>query len=203
MRAVMDPNARERSGSRKPGKDASRAAAFRETARAIVAKDRYDRKAGFSVDTAGAIARALERAYAQGFADAQASPSPSFMPEGCEGANGPMEWVLIPPRPRNAFWTICLFTLGRDPAVMPGGTGRLYPTALPTGRPGWQLVTQHGHEDKPFGHATLRPLVRLGLLGPVHAPEPYLVVSARGQATWRRFLERGGQYPEDLTEPAR
>jgi hypothetical protein len=39
-------------------------------------------------------------------------------------------------------------------------------------------------------------------LGPVHAPEPYLVVSARGQATWWRFLERGGQYPEDLTGPA-
>ena len=38
---------------------------YREAAREIVAKDRYDRKNGFTVDTAGAIARALERAYRQ------------------------------------------------------------------------------------------------------------------------------------------
>ena len=63
------------SGAHKPAKNPHRAAAFREAARAIVFKDRYDRRAGMSVDTAGAIARALERAYAQGFADAQA-PSP-------------------------------------------------------------------------------------------------------------------------------
>ena len=191
----------DHSGSRKPAKALARTAAFREIARGIVAKDRYDRRAGFSVDTAGAIARALERAYAQGFADAQAPPTPPAMPPEREDAQGPVEWMLIPPRPRNAFWTICLFTLGRDPTVTPDGTGRLYPTALPSGRPGWRFVTDR--YDKPFGHATLRPLVRLGLLGPVHAPEPYLVVTAHGQATWRRFLERGGQYAEDLTEPAR
>jgi hypothetical protein len=191
----------QRSGSRKLAKTSSRTASFREAARAIVAKDRYDRRAGFSVDTAGAIARALERAYAQGFSDAQAPPSPPSLPPEREDARGPVEWMLIPPRPRSAFWTICLFTLGRDPAATPDGTGRLDPMALPSGRPGWQLVTDR--YCKPFGHATLRPLVRLGLLGPVHAPEPYLVVSARGQATWWRFLERGGQYPEDLTDPAR
>ena len=191
----------ERSGPRKPGKTQARTAAFREIARGIVAKDRYDRRAGFSVDTAGAIARALERAYAEGFADAQAPiPSPSA-PILREDAKGPVEWMLIPPRPRNAFWTICLFILGRDPAVTPDGTGRLDPVHLPNGRPGWRLVTDR--YDKPFGFTTLRPLVRLGLLGPVHAPEPYLVVSARGQATWWHFVERGGQYPEDLTEPGR
>jgi hypothetical protein len=91
-------------------------------------------QAGFSIDTAGAIARALERAYAQGFADAQAPPSPPFASEPSEHANSPMKWVLIPPRPRNAFWTICLFTLGRDPAVTPDGAGRLYLTALPSGQ---------------------------------------------------------------------
>ena len=62
------------SGLRKPAKDPYRAASFREAARGIVHKDRNDRRSGFSVDTAGTIARALERAYAQGFADAQAPP---------------------------------------------------------------------------------------------------------------------------------
>ena len=47
--------------------DPHRKANFREEARGIVAKDRYDRKYGHAVDTAGAIARALERAYKQGF----------------------------------------------------------------------------------------------------------------------------------------
>ncbi len=94
--------------SRKPAKTSSRTATFREAARGIVAKDRYDRRIGFSVDTAGAIARALERAYTQGFADAQAPPAQSSTPQAKDDANGPVEWVLIPPRPRNAFWTICL-----------------------------------------------------------------------------------------------
>ncbi len=85
----------------------------------------------------------------------------------------------------------------------PGGAGHLCFTALPSGRPGWQLVTRTGHEDKPFGHATLLPLIRLGLLDPVQEPDRRLVVSARGLATWRRFLERGGQFPGDLTGPAR
>ena len=46
-----------------PAPDPWRKARFREEARDIVAKDRYDRKYGRAVDTVGAIARALERAY--------------------------------------------------------------------------------------------------------------------------------------------
>ncbi len=200
-----------RPGPRRPAKDPHRTAAFREAARAIVFKDRDDRRAGFGVDTAGAIARALERAYAQGFVDAQALPSPvaePFEAAAAGDAAGPVEWVLIPPRSRDAFWTICLFALGRDTSAMPdgaapGGAGHLHLTAMPSGRPGWQLVTRTGREDKPFGYNTLLPLVRLGLLDPVQEPDRRLVVSARGLATWRRFLERGGQFPEDLTDPAR
>jgi hypothetical protein len=197
----------ERPGPRRPAKDPYRKAAFREAARTIVYKDRDDRRAGLSVDTAGAITRALERAYAQGFADAQVpASSPPVPPDAGaadDEANGPVEWVLIPPRPRDAFWTICLFTLGRDPAAAPDGAGHLYPTMTPSGRPGWQLVTRTGREDKPFGQTTLLPLVRLGLLDPMREPDRRLVVSARGLATWRRFLERGGQFPGDLTDPAR
>lgn len=192
---------------RRPAKDPYRAAAFREAARAIVHKDRRDRQAGFSVDTAGAIGRALERAYAQGFADAQAPASPVPAPHEAAAANSgaaePVEWVLIPPRPRDAFWTICLFTLGRDPSAMPDGAGRLHPTTMPSGRPGWQLAMRTGREDKPFGQATLLPLVRLGLLVPVQEPDRHLAVGARGQATWRRFLQRGGEFPEDLTDAGR
>ena len=55
----------------------------------------------------------------------------------------------------------------------PGGAGHLHLTALPSGRPGWQLVTRTGHEDKPFGYNTLLPLVRAArVLRPVPAPMP-------------------------------
>src|SRR3546814_20205263 len=49
--------------------DPRRKARFREIARGIVAKDRYNRKYGIAVDTAGAIAQALERAYRDGVRD--------------------------------------------------------------------------------------------------------------------------------------
>jgi putative DNA-invertase from lambdoid prophage Rac len=95
---------------RNPPADPHRKARFRDEARGIVAKDRYDRKYGHPVDTAGAIARALERAYKQGFADARGDPA-ARPPEASD--KGPLDWALIPPRPRNAFWSCCLFTFGR------------------------------------------------------------------------------------------
>ena len=189
------------SGLRKPAKDPYRAASFREAARGIVHKDRNDRRSGFSVDTAGAIARALERAYAQGFADAQAPPPVPVLPEAAAGiaaATEPVEWVLIPPRPRDAFWTICLFTIGRDAAAAADEAGHLHLVATSSGKPGWQLVSRHGLE-KPYSDGTLQPLVRLGLLDAVQVPDRRLIVSALGRATWWRFLGRGGQFPDDLT----
>ena len=50
-----------RNGVRRPDADPIRKARFRESARAIVAKDRHDRKYGLPVDTAGAVARAMEK----------------------------------------------------------------------------------------------------------------------------------------------
>ncbi len=95
---------------RKPSIDLYRNARFREEARGILFKDRDHRKCGRAVDTAGAIARALERAYREGFAAADGpAPKPSVQPR----PDGPLDWALIPPRPRSAFWSCCLFTFGR------------------------------------------------------------------------------------------
>lgn len=93
--------------ARKAGADPLRKIRFREAAREIVAKDRYDRKHGLPVDTAGAIARA----HRQGFLEAQSDPSTTIEDDPLPGEA--IEWVLIPPRPRAAFWTICLFILGK------------------------------------------------------------------------------------------
>ena len=62
--------------SGRPPSDPYRKALFREIAREIVAKDRYNRKYGLSVDTAGAIANALERAYREGIHDGEQGRAP-------------------------------------------------------------------------------------------------------------------------------
>ena len=107
-----------RDGVRRPDADPIRKARFREAAREIVAKDRHDRKYGFAVDTAGAVARAMERAYRQGFADAQDEPP---MPAAGDVQPGEaINWALIPPHPRSAFWTICLFVPGKGKRTQGG-----------------------------------------------------------------------------------
>ena len=181
---------------RPPNADPLRKIGFREAARAIVAKDRYDRKYGRAVDTAGAIARAMERAYRQGFEAAQLErPVPSSKPPDAQDA---LDWVLIPPRPRSAFWTVCRFMLGRDGEQE--RDGHLVPVITERGTPGWQLVMSDGGFEKAMGEKTIVPLVRLGLLENAGDGPKELFISNRGRATWRLFLQRGGQYPEDLTQ---
>ncbi len=183
---------------RQPPPDPLRKIRFREAARDIVAKDRYDRKYGMAVDTAGAIARALEKAYLQGFVDAQL-PQQEAAPVGAASdPTGPLDWMMIPPRPRSAFWTICLFMLGKG--AQEEREGYLEPNWTERGTPGWQLVVRASPpREKLFGEKTIVPLVRLGLLQLAKTPPERLLLSERGITTWRFFLQRGGQYPEDLT----
>ena len=178
----------------RPPPDPRRKARFREIARGIVAKDRYNRKYGIAVDTAGAIAQALERAWRDGVHDGPAVPKPAVE----QHDTGLMEWALIPPRPRNAFWSICLFTLARGDE--PARSGYLAPAITERGTAGWNLVVPGRLMDKTFGDKTIMPLLRLGLLEPAVDDRTRLIVSRRGQETWEEFRMRGGQYPEDLTD---
>ena len=110
----------------------------------------------------------------------------------------PIRLGFDPPRPRTAFWTICLFILGKGEPT--DGAGHLVPATTARGTAGWRLVLPNGNfEKQPLGERTVVPLIRLGLLELADAGPERLLVSARGRTTWRRFLERGGQYPEDLT----
>jgi hypothetical protein len=140
----------------------------------------------------------MERAYRQGFADAQSETPP---PKTAAGTNDAMlEWALIPPRPRTAFWSICLFALGRQ-ADRPETGAHLARTITGRGTPGWRLVLPERPDfaDKVIGERSVLPLIRLGLLEMAAGGAERLLLSARGEATWRKFLERGGHYPEDLT----
>ena len=138
----------------------------------------------------------MERAYRQGYEDAQSEP-PAELSEPPD-EDGALDWVMIPPRPRSAFWTLCLFALGRD--EQQARTGHLVPAVTERFTPGWQLVLSDGRFEKTLGEKTILPLVRLGLLELPPDPPERLVISERGTATGRRFLQRGGQYPEDLTQ---
>lgn len=185
-----------RNDAHRPEADPIRKVRFREAARAIVAKDRRDRKYGFAVDTAGAIARAMERAYREGFAAAWGEGPVS--PAGQVAPQDTTDWALIPPRPRAAFWRICRFVLGKDERT--GGQGYLVPATTERGTAGWRLIVpRRNYENKPIGDRTIGPLVRLRLLELADEGPEKLLVSAHGQATWWGFLARGGQYPDDLT----
>lgn len=174
--------------------DPYRKARFREIARAIVAKDRHNRKYGVAVDTAGGIASALEKAYRDGVQDARTGSSPRIE----QPDNGPVEWALIPPRPRNAFWSICLFTLSRGDKPAKGGF--LVPAVTERGTGGWKLVVPGQSYEKLIAERTIIPLVRLGLIETAPDHSLHQIVSKRGEDTWNLFLQRGGQYPEDLTD---
>lgn len=180
---------------RQPSADPYRKARFRELAREIVFKDRQDRRSGYAVDTAGSIARALERAFREGFDAAQIDG-----PRHAAAAlldDGPMEWALIPPRPRTAFWSICLFCLGRRD--LPQSEAQMVPAVTQRGTPGWRLTTSNDRDIRIIGEKSIIPLVRLGLLTLTNETSPRLLLSDRGKLTWERFLDRGGRYPEDLT----
>lgn len=174
--------------------DPHRKARFREIAREIVGADRHRRKYGMAVDTAGAIATALERAYREGLAAGRSPDRPSTVkPDAAE----PLSWILIPPRPRTAFWSMCLSRFGFD---MVDTGGRLKPASTDRGTPGWRIRRGDRDDDSVIADRSVAPLLRLGLVepDPEHAG---LRVSERGRLTWRLFLERGGRYPEDLTTP--
>ena len=170
-----------------------RKADFREEARAIVFKDRHDRKYGRAVDTAGTIARALERACKRGFADAQ-DPLGSAAPV-IEPPVGPREWGFIPPRPRSAFRSCCLFILGRrGDRHRPG---HLEAALTERGTQGWRLVV--AGDEREFkdvtGARSIRPSMRLGLLESAPGSPDRLTVGARGRAPWDLYLLSGGRGP--------
>ena len=185
---------------RDPPSDPLRKIRFRETARTILHTDRAKRQFGQAVDTAGAISRAMEKAYRLGFEDALSDhltrkPTLSSDAETSDA----MSWELIPPRTRSTFWSICLAALGRTGRTQTAS--HLVPATTARGTIGWQLVVPDGEGyEKSVGNGTIVTLVRLKLLEPTPVGEPRVTLTDYGINTWNRFCERGGQWPDDLIE---
>ena len=162
------------------------------------------RQFGEAVDTAGAVASAMERAYQLGFEESSKGSTAST-PEVAV-ANGTaaherddaMSWTAIPARTRNTFWSICLAALGREGRTETPS----YLESLPTrrGTLAWQLVVPDRRTyEKTVGDGTIVTLVRLGLMKKA-TDHSRVTLTDYGISTWNRFCERGGHWPDDLVE---
>lgn len=172
-------------------RDSMRKAEFREEARRIVQADRELRKHGRSVDTAGEIVRAMERAYKRGLRDGRSEDGP---PREIVRRNY-LEWIEIPPRPRSAFWSFCLWAVQR--ADQTPATVKLVWNG---GR--WLRVIKgssapRSDDTDSFGERTIAPLVKLGLLEQV-AEGLELRLSDMGRRTWRKAVEEAENRGERL-----
>lgn len=186
----------------RPRGNADRKRQFRETARNILQVAKGKHRLGEAVDTAGAVARAMEQAYRLGFEEALKGPVDAaanavIAPVAASNSDA-MSWTLIPARTRSTFWSICLAALGREGRTETPSYLESAPTRR--GTLAWQLVVPDRRTyEKSVGDGTIVTLIRLGLLEEAD-DETRVVLSDYGIRTWNRFCERGGHWPDDLVE---
>jgi hypothetical protein len=167
---------------------------FRETARDIVWKDRNSKKYGRSVDTGGAIARAMEAAYRLGVS--HGGSHKVDVPDARRSTpsqDAAIAWNTIPPRPRAIFERIVTFKwivmLVSDAAPW-----ERYPDK-------WACYRDRGNNKSEteryvlahtFSRSTLTPIDRLGLMvAKVVDGDTFLVQTPKAAATWADALSAG------------
>lgn len=160
---------------------------FRELARDIVKIDREKRKFGKSINTTGTIARAMEKAYQRGRKE-EREGQPDIPPQDGDAC---INWYLIPPRPRGAFWTICLCLLGSKPPFQMANGGLELITERRGERFRWAFKEDLEDEEiadqmETWGARTIHPLTKLHLL--TNTSEHQLVLTPKGLITWRTAL---------------
>jgi hypothetical protein len=172
-----------------------RRAEFREEARKILRRDREPPP----TDTTGAIARALERAYKAGLADAQLTPEQDRAArqanQDAEDREG-IAWIEIPPRLRDGFYNLMRWhrrTCG-IPSKRRAGTFlglEFFDTPIDAYRK-WYLhmpkeSARAGKDRFGVGDKILRGLANRGLF--VIDEESKMAISTElADRTWLRFL---------------
>lgn len=170
---------------------------FREAARDIVWKDRNNKKLGRSVDTGGAIARALESAYKLGLAHGQGAMSSTLIgpeKESVQPHGNAIAWNTIPPRPRAIFerilycrWIVILMLPNPSPWLKQSDKWACY----------WDWGDRRSEDKRyelahTFSRSTLMPLVRLGLMEErLIAGRTILEKTALADATWEAAIAAG------------
>lgn len=176
---------------RKSEYDNIREAEFREEARAIVQKDRHARKYGHSVDTAGAIKRAMEKAYQRGRREEADGEPVLFTPKR------PLAifWDVIPPKARKPFCWICLFICGEDiQNTNVKRHGIVKENREQRATASWQFYLEVEGGIAPmdnylWSNAHISPLCKLGLLAVVKEEPTILQITAKGLDTWWEAVE--------------
>ena len=166
---------------------------FREAARAIVQKDRESRKYGGSVDTGGAIRRAMEQAYKLGLEHGRQPHAVIHAPTPDE----PLAWKSIPPKARNIYLQI--LSLGWIVVLAPRDGSWLQT------KDQWDCYWDRG-DKRPaneriefaasFSVSTLAPLIKLGLMiERKFESKVFLEQTAKGKATWQHAIANGHVRP--------
>lgn len=168
---------------------------FREVARDVVWKDRQSRKGGATVDTGGAITRAMEQAYKLGLKHGEKQ-----LPEGNAISlhpDAPSPWNSIPPKPRGiyrrilSFGWIVLLDEDDNPWLPPKDKWACY----------WDWGEKKQAEERiQFAHAfsvtTLAPIIKMGLMKEhVVEDQVFLIQTEKGKATWKRAIDDGHVRP--------
>lgn len=169
---------------------------FREMARDIVWKDRDARSCGRSVDTGGAISRAMEAAYRLGVAHGSDAGIDTPAPRVGKTPAGKVDsiaWNTIPPRSRGVFERI--FRYNWIVLLIPSEAPWLN---LPDR---WACYWDWGERAKEgerfrlaqaFSRSTLAPIIRLGLMEEESSGDlTGLTFTPLAHATWAAAVTAG------------
>lgn len=186
---------------RKPPPGKNRLIEFRSWAREISEKARWDKRwKGTAPDVNGQMARAMERAYQQGYEDAQTGRH-SF---SNEVSSDPEELVPVPSAQMSdkvlgVLRRIGMFQIGQrgQPITVDGRIRAFFHqdkhiSDYRRKAPDWQLcLIREGRDVETFGDPvsdrTVQLVVKAGLLERKEGPNPdenFLVLSVKGHATY-------------------
>lgn len=173
--------------------DEVRRAEFREIARRFVLDEKNRRKLRINSDPTGQIARLLEKSYQRGRREEREGAPEITLPTEY------MEWRIIPPKPRQAFWSICLSILGQDPAITSTEHWNLRFFEI-DGKLRWVLMKDGQIDDvrvrNEWGERTIRPLVSRGLMTEVKGA--LIELTEFGRATWWAAVASCEESPIEL-----
>ncbi|MFG6573458.1 hypothetical protein ACGYLO_17840 [Sulfitobacter sp. 1A13353] len=201
----------------KPAPANTRSKTFRAWARDISQAVKQKRDFGRSVDINGEMARAMERAYQQGFEDRASGRNPlgeskvtgkPRKPNAATDPNDPtpLDRDDISDKIHGAFYSICLHKWGLREHEHETPKTAVYmqdEVSYDFGKePRWRLIAHSkSHDEKGLAHRTLMQLVKIGLLYEVEIDHDafrtrnLLALSPKGDATYH--------YHNKLTEQRR
>ncbi len=123
--------------------------------------------------------RALEKAYQKGVQEAKI---PDIKKAEQNYSRSYLEWIEIPPRPRNCFWSICLVIYGHELPLR-----EAYQSLIKFGNK-WRFSSpeRKHQEDNIFSDRDIKVLERLELL---KGDSGSIVLTDLASETWKKAVK--------------